>query len=293
MKNIFIVTDFSEASVNAGFYGVELAKHFKAKIFLFHAFEAPVTIPESYIFYTAEDMGKEAMNHLRNEAETINRYSLVDIQLYASEGAATKTILEEAKRVGADIIICGMKGNAKTWKKILGSTATGLIRKSTIPLIIVPEDLRFRLPNNIAFASDVETIPTHQHIEILKEFGETFDSELSIVSVVSGEWNTHFHFRENYLGFIKELKAMNPTLECLQGPDVSDSIETYVKNNHVNMIAMIPHTHSLLESVFAGSVTKKMAFLTHVPLLVLPEGTGNAQLHGKEIAGDTITTTDS
>lgn len=293
MKNIFIVTDFSETSVNAGFYGIELARHFKAKVFLFHAYQAPVPIPESYVFFTPEQAGEEAIKRLKKEAETINKYGLVDIQLCASEGLVTDTALSEAQRVEADLVICGMKGNGKTFKKIFGSTATTLIRKSTIPLIIVPEELRFRLPNNIAFSSDVETIPTPQHIQTLKEIGELFNSKLSIVSVVSGEWNTHFHFREYYLDFIKQLKIMQPTLECLQGPDIPASLENYIKDNHINMIAMIPHKHNLLERVFTDSITKKMAFLTHVPLLILPEKISADKADYKEAITGTVTKTES
>ncbi|MEO6670325.1 MAG: universal stress protein [Ferruginibacter sp.] len=292
MKNIFIVTDFSDASIDAGYYGVELARHFKANVFLFHAYQAPVPIPESYFVISPEQLSEEAIKRLKVEAETINKYHLVNIQTCAAEGATADIILSEAKRVGAELIICGMKGGGKIFRKIFGSTTTTLIRKSTIPVIVAPEELRFRLPGNIVFASDGETLPTHQHVQILEEMGELFDSKLSIVSVVNGKWDNHFAFREYYLDFIKELRLMHPTIECLQGTDIPDSLENYIKSNDTDMIAMIPHTHSLLERVFASSITEQMAFLTHVPLLILPDLSGE-QANGIEMAEHAHRITDS
>lgn len=44
MKTILIATDFSEASRNASFYGVELPKEINARIILFEAFTIPKPI---------------------------------------------------------------------------------------------------------------------------------------------------------------------------------------------------------------------------------------------------------
>src|SRR6476620_3942830 len=127
MKKIFVATDFSDAAVNAGKYAVELARHFKAKLFLFHAFVPPVEIPESYLFFTTEQVGEKALEQLDREEKTINKYKIVTIEKIAAEGNPTDALLAEAAKQQAYLIICGMKNTGRIAKKIFGSTATSLV----------------------------------------------------------------------------------------------------------------------------------------------------------------------
>jgi len=81
MKNIFIVTDFSEASQNAGRYAVEMAKYFNANVFLFHAYQVPVQVPESYFVYSTEDVWANVKSQLEAEAVSINPDKLVNVEI--------------------------------------------------------------------------------------------------------------------------------------------------------------------------------------------------------------------
>ncbi|MBC7536260.1 MAG: universal stress protein [Ferruginibacter sp.] len=271
MKNIFIATDFSEASLNAAKYAVALAGHFNSTIFLFNAYQTPVSIPESYIFFTVEQVGEEVMMLLEKEEKIISRYGMVPIEKCMAEGNPVNTILSEATKRKADLIVCGMKGSGKILKRIFGSTATDLARQTNIPLIIVPENTPFHLPDNIAFASDNKTIPGVQNILTLKQIGTQFNSKLSVVSVADDGANDSFEFREKFTDFIEALQSMKPSLEALEGSDIPAVLEKYIKDHAVNLIVLIPHEHGFLSGIFGGSITKHMSFLSDVPVLILPE----------------------
>ena len=271
MINILIATDFSEASLNAGKYAVALASHFNSKIFLFNAYQTPISIPESYIFYTVEQVGEEVMALLEKEEKIINEPGMVPIEKCIAEGSPVNTILSEAIKRKADLIVCGMKGSGKILKRIFGSTATDLARQTNIPLIIVPENTPFHLPDNIAFASDNKTIPVVQNILTLKQIVTQFNSKLSVVSVVDGAFNDSVEFREKFTDFIEAVQSMKPSLEALRGSDIPALLEKYITDHAINMIVLIPHEHGFLSGVFGGSVTKHMSFLSHVPVLILPE----------------------
>jgi nucleotide-binding universal stress UspA family protein len=54
------------------------------------------------------------------------------------QGDPVKIILSEAKRLGAELIIVGSHGHSLLFDALLGSVSAGLLRKSTLPVLIVP-----------------------------------------------------------------------------------------------------------------------------------------------------------
>jgi len=271
MKNIFIVTDFSAASHNAALYGVELAKQFGAKLFLFHAYQVPVQIPESYIFYSTEDVWKKIKELLQNEALAIDPERTVEIELCGGVGAAAHTIIEHAEAAKADLIICGMKETVKGLRRIFGSTTTSLTRLSKIPFLVIPEDARFKKPAHIALASDMDSDTAAETVTLLKEFGKTFKSELSVVWVVENEEDEAYKRKFLPEGITKHLKEMEPRFEFPTGKTIATALENFAKDNSIDMMAIIPHKHTFMERFFVESTTTSVIFHTHVPLLVLPQ----------------------
>ncbi len=61
-----------------------------------------------------------------------------DITPLLIQGPTVETILEEADKLGADIIVCGSHGHGMVFHFLVGSISKGLLQKSTIPLLIVP-----------------------------------------------------------------------------------------------------------------------------------------------------------
>ena len=49
-----------------------------------------------------------------------------------------ETILEEAAKLNADLIILGSHGHGGLLRALLGSVCEGVLRKSILPVLIVP-----------------------------------------------------------------------------------------------------------------------------------------------------------
>lgn len=287
MKNIFIITDFSEASRNAGLYGIDIAKHFNADVILFHAYQAPVQVPESYILYSTEDVWQSAKELLEKEAAEINPGNKVKVEICGGEGIPSDIVLIEARKKHADVIICGMKGMGKGFRKIIGSTTSSLTRKSEIPLIIIPENAGFKLPVNIALASDIDPQTHGATVELLKAIGEKFSSKLAVVWVVDEEFDHKNESRFRPSGYINQLKSLDPVFEYPSGSNIVKTLEGFVKSHSIDLLAMIPHKHDLLERFFTESITKKMIFHSDIPMLVMPQiktGDINREGTGKQVA---------
>ena len=56
-----------------------------------------------------------------------------------------------------------------------------------------------------------------------------------------------------------------------ENENLVDGINEFVADHNADMVAIIPHRYTLLESLFHKSVSKKLDFHTNIPLLVLPD----------------------
>ena len=54
------------------------------------------------------------------------------------QGDPVKTILSEARRLDAELIVAGSHGHGLLFDALVGSVSGGLLRKSTLPVLIVP-----------------------------------------------------------------------------------------------------------------------------------------------------------
>lgn len=273
MKTIFIATDFSDAARNAGKYGIELAKAFNARIVLFNAWQqVAATGIEGVLVLSWEEYCAYANEQLLKERNIIDPNKEIPIEIAYEEGTATETILQSATVNKADIIIVGMKGNGKMMRRFLGSTAIALANKTNIPLVIVPEEATFTAPLTIALAneSDIEQESDPHILNALREIAERFHSKTYLVRVARSRFHEVHEFNNRPFHLQKIMRSLDPQYELLQGSDIAQTLNNFIDRYKVNLLAMFPHKYSALEKIFIKSITRSMAFETHVPLLMLP-----------------------
>jgi len=162
-------------------------------------------------------------------------------------------------------------GGGKNFRKIFGSTATSLAKKTNIPLIIVPEYARCKIPHNILFASDAFIDSVRNVPEDLKGISRLFKSKLNVVKVVIGKEKKSFKTSKNPKNINGAVYTFDTLFEYPVDKGLRHALNDFIKEHRCDMLVMMPHTHEWMERLFRGSETKKMIFHTHVPLLVLPE----------------------
>lgn len=267
MKTILVPTDFSSAAQNAAEYAVCLAKEINAKVLLLHAYRVPVPATEVPIMMpTPEELQKENEDFLKKEAIRLKKKIGLDVQYKALMGFAVDEILEEEKN--AYLVVMGITGSGKLSQALIGSISTAMIRKSEKPILIIPEKAEYKKPKKIVFACDYDSRTNINVLDVLKDFIKIFASKIFVLNVsqkkelVSVESGTKLEHKLNDVEHIYYFP---------ENEDVVDGINEFVLAHHADMVAIIPHRYNLIERLFHKSVSKKMAFHTHVPLLALPD----------------------
>ena len=54
------------------------------------------------------------------------------------QGPTIQTILEQAEKLEAEVIVVGSHGRGKLFDLVVGSVSAGVIRKSPVPVLVVP-----------------------------------------------------------------------------------------------------------------------------------------------------------
>ncbi|MBI1183413.1 universal stress protein [bacterium] len=142
MNNILVTIEFEEHSQQLIDYAVKLADKFNSKIWLLHV-AAPnpdfvgYEVGPQYI----RDMRAE---ELKSEHKKLDVYSKdlrgkgFDTEALLIQGATAETILSEAQKLQADLIIIGHHFHSWFYKVFGQTTDVEVIDKTNIPVLIIP-----------------------------------------------------------------------------------------------------------------------------------------------------------
>ena len=271
MKKVIIITDFSNASHNAAKYGVELACFIGADIILFHAYSVPVSVPDTFYVIDPVEMKKTAEEKLLEEATQLKKSSLQPVEIIAAEGEVAPTIAGFARKHKDAIIVCGMKGEGRQIKRFFGSTVTSLIGKTGNALLVIPEDATYMAIKQMALATDIDVETDEHTVDLLQNIGEKYTAKLFIVRVLKDNMDLAVELTNRSERLLYKLKLLNPEYVYPRANDVVKGLEDFATGHDIQMLALIPHQHTIFERLFLKSDTRKMIFHTHIPLLILPE----------------------
>ncbi len=274
MKTILVPTDFSTSADNAIDYAAEIAKAANAKLVLFHVYNIPVVPAEAPIAMPTEEIEKEAMNELQKIKQRLDmKYGeQLSVRCECEFGFPVEEINSYAKECNADLIVMGMEGTGILTEKLIGSITTTLIKKANCPVLAIDGHVQFTSIKKIAFASDYNQTNNKLALAPLKELAGLFQSHIYILNVVpEGEEIPSMDKAAEGIKLEHSLEGTDHSFHFMSNKDVVEGINQFVEEQKIDMVAMIPHTHSFFQNLFQEPMSKRMAFHTKAPLLTLHE----------------------
>lgn len=139
-SHILCPVDGSDASVLALHVAARLAAEQKATLTVCSVAD-PV---KASVMAFGDPQGTAlCLETLDNEAAEIARQAvklvsdIIATECVALDGQAAEAIVEYAKQSGCDVIVMGSHGRSGIPRAILGSVAEGVLRQSTVPVMII------------------------------------------------------------------------------------------------------------------------------------------------------------
>ena len=271
MKTIFIATDFSSDAHQAAVYGVNLATYLGANIVLFHAYQTPISIPESFFVVTPDEMKNDAEQKLLMEVKSIRLSETQPINIIAAEGDVHEIIFFHTAKYEKCLLVCGRRGKGKINRFYFGSTATKFLQKNLLPVLVVPEEALYHPINRIALAIEEINQTDMVTFDMLQSIGEKFDAIIYIVNVMNASDSevSELSFRSERI--LNKFKLLKPEYKFIKSDDLSEALDTFIKENNIHLLSLISHHHTIFERIFIKSSTKELIFHSQIPLLLLPE----------------------
>lgn len=274
MKKILVPFDYTDVSRNSASYAVELGKFFDAKLVLFHSFQLPVVTAEaSFIQYPIDEMYRENLEMLKKERAKLQRSGAMDLPIdcVIKAGFPGGNILDEAKTQNADMIVMGITGRNKLGQVLIGSNALYTAKNSEVPVMIVPADARYKKIRKIAFACDYDHTEEGTLLEDIQHLRFIFDAELDIVNVYDETKEPTLEKAITGLTVENNLSHTAHKTFYINNDDAAEGLDEYISGHKPDLIVVVPKKHKLFETLFRESITKHLAFHSHIPILTLPQ----------------------
>lgn len=279
MKQLLVPTDFSDCAINAVNFAVETAKLLPVEVLLLHTHELSGNQYTDYM-----GVNKEFKESLVNDAyKTLMKYKAdilekdgVDVKAVFYRGTLKDGIDETAANEKADLIIMGTTGASGLDEKIWGSKTAAIIGHSKIPVLAIPKGYVWKKPACILIATNhFEKDPVI--LDYIFDMAGLYKAAVHTV-VFSDEDDDlpekmidHGKQIREYDKFLKT-KYPDSSLETknIFGTEFEESIENYALENEIDMLVMVTYQRSFWDRIFHPSITKRMSYHTHIPLLAIP-----------------------
>lgn len=143
IQKILVPTDFSADAEHAANTAAELAAELGAEVLLLHAYrvDLPLATPSmggGFVlppnFY--EELRVQATGHVEERANAIAKKGVKATGI-AVEERPVVAIIEEAKSLGADMIVMGTRGLTGVKHLAFGSVAERVVREAPCPVLTV------------------------------------------------------------------------------------------------------------------------------------------------------------
>lgn len=286
-KKILIPIDFSDYSIKACELGINYAHKVGAEVMLMHAYFSPyfpsaIPLNDTQAYQVNEEAVQNVLKRVQADMENIctslNRkmqageLPQVKYDYVLREGLPEEEIMAYSKEYRPSLIVMGTRGKSQKDIDLIGSVTGEVIEVNKVPVLAIPENVPFGdlgEARNIAFATSFnqrDLVAFDKFMEIIRPYKAHI--HLFNISTSKDEWNEIRLTGVNEY-FKKQYPEAHITHTVLADGDLLLAIEKFVRDEHIDVIALSTYRRNILARMFNPSVARKMLFHTDTPLLAI------------------------
>jgi len=282
MKNILILTDFSESAKAAEKFGLQVAIKLRANLILYNAFPEltsfevngnlvwPHDAPVSLELASIKNLESRALE-LREEVDTSGPGTYrPGISHLGEVGNLTSQLVNVISENTVWLVVMGTKGEGFA-TNLFGSNVYKVLDSVPCPVLIIPQSAHFESVKKITYATDLKSNDASIN-DWLDDFAKSLDAELSIKHVSPDDNDLEEVADINATGQILHKKStLKLQIETVQGKNIARALRQIIEERNVGIITMLYRKYGFFESLFHVSSTHKMIKHTQIPVLIFPE----------------------
>ncbi len=279
MKKILVPTDFSKNAYAALFYVTKLFSDEALQITILHSFGEEVGKLTSRVdigrseniieklYRQSDEDGKQLVHQITLDSSKVAH----NFEVISTPATLSKTINKLVSTEGIDLVVMGSKGRTGAEEVLVGSTTVKITKTlEGCPLLIVPREVDFVIPTNIAFATDFNDFFQLSKLRPIVRLVRQYNSNLHIVHVGTEE-GLDFKQKQNLEQYKNDLTEYDTDFHFISKKDsVSKSLHNFIDTKGIDLLALVYHKNAFLKQLFREPVVSRVGKHTHVPTLVIP-----------------------
>jgi nucleotide-binding universal stress UspA family protein len=278
MDTLLLPTDFSATALNAGKYALQLAAQVGAsKLVLYHSYEIPVTIDPmtpGLQMLDVDALKTDSEQALENfKLQLVPFAKNITLSTFNEYGALTDGLDEVCKKQGAGLVVMGITGGGVLEERLIGSNTVEVAKHTNVPVIIVPATAAFTPVEEIMLTSDFDKSDKTIPVELVRRIVRETKAKLFVFNIEEDvdEYAAEYpgnEMKESY-ALHELLNDLKPEFHFSENTNFVDAVNEFAAEYGVDLIITIPKKHGFFGSLFAESHTKKLAFHSKVPVMVI------------------------
>lgn len=272
MKTVLVPTDFSSTADKALDFAINIGQKSGAEIILLHVCD---------LFDTRLSRNKDLLaEHNRLVTSDLNR-KMERYRVWAAEqkvtltamlysGQPVQTILAVSAETNADLIVMGTQGATGLKSVFLGTNSARVLSRSSIPVLTIPCEYNWKEPRKILIAANDEK--SGSKLDPVVGLAKLFNANL-LAATISPEGDDKIQTLHKARVVEKISSGINTKYAAvveslhLTGKNFYSVMNEFISAEQIDILVMFTHERNIIENIFSGSMTRKMAYHTHIPLL--------------------------
>lgn len=280
MQTIIVPTDFSTTAANAAAYAVQFAEQINVKrILLFHAYELPIALDplmpgvQMLELDSYKEVATNNLENFRNDLRSKFPNSTIQFDVAVEYGSIAGGIEMIASREKIELIIMGITGGGALEETLIGSNTTSVAGALGMPVLIIPPHAKYNPVKKIMLSCDFDHADKYIPVDIIRSLINDTHAKLLVFNIEVDMEETNAKYPASMMGegFAVHtlLEEFKPEYHFIKNKEYVDGVNDFADTHQVDMIISIPKRKGFFEKLFIKSTTKKLAFHTHLPLLVV------------------------
>lgn len=273
MKKILVPTDYSDCANDAIDIAKVIAAKSGAELFLLHLEEV---VPEvvHVLHHTATEENPHHIGHARYQlqqvVDSIEKECLKVKGIFVAN-ERQEGIEDYVKPYNIDFMVMGSHGAKGIRELIIGSKTQKVIKKASVPVLVVKRPNQKFNPKKILFASTFRHDVSKPLKEVV-EFARLWEADIHLVFI-----NSLSHLIEETEAkriMSKQMEGapeIKYTLNISETNDEEWGISKFARLIDADMIAVVFDSHGGLTRLFTSSVAEKLINHEDIPILVITQ----------------------
>lgn len=279
MKTILLPTDFSDYSLNAISYALDLYKKEACHFQLLHVYkvrdyEESSRLTPKPALAVLEKAGEAIDLKLKQLIESLKILSPNkdhEFGLTAANKPLVPAVREAITKYKADLVVIGTHGHTGDTEVVYGSNTVNLMEEiKRCPILAIPGHVQFHSLKEIVLAHGFKSELIPKDLNFLVQLSQNFDAPIHILHIME-EGGLNDRQKENREWILEHLREQQAdhSFHSLEFLNIPLGIYAFTESRGSDLIAFINKKHSLLENLLFDPLYKNLAHFSKVPVLIL------------------------